>query len=74
MTFFSIRCRRSDAIEILELIVAKREEKLGTATSDVEDEKMMLSELLKEEAMVTNRKFRSLDTLLDTNSTVAPEE
>ncbi|KAL8124395.1 protein KINESIN LIGHT CHAIN-RELATED 2-like isoform X2 [Apium graveolens] len=66
--------RRSDAIEILELIVAKREEKLGIATSDVEDEKMMLSELLKEEAMARNKKFRSLDTLLDNNSTLAPEE
>ncbi|KAK1383753.1 Tetratricopeptide TPR-1 [Heracleum sosnowskyi] len=86
--------RRSDAIVILELLVAIKEEKLGIATSDVEDEtitatreeklgiassdmeeeKMMLSELLKEGGMVRNRKLRSLDTLLDTNSTIAPEE
>lgn len=41
MTFLSIRSRRSDAIEILELIVAIREEKLGISTSDVEDGKMI---------------------------------
>lgn len=57
-----------------EKMIAIREEKLGIATTDVEDEKMILSELLKEEGMVRNRKFRSLDTLLDTNSTLAPEE
>lgn len=75
MTFPAIQCfRRSDAIDILELIVGIREAKLGIATSDVEDEKMMLSKLLKEAGMVENRKSRSLETLLDTNFTLVPDE
>ncbi|GJT72524.1 kinesin light chain-related protein 3 [Tanacetum coccineum] len=40
--------RLDDAIEILEHIVETREEKLGTAGFDVEDEKRRLAELLKE--------------------------
>ncbi|KAL2502328.1 Tetratricopeptide repeat (TPR)-like superfamily protein [Forsythia ovata] len=57
--------RLDDAIEILELIVGMREEKLGTA--NVEDEKKRLAELLKQSGRARNRKNRSLETLLDTN-------
>ncbi|CAA2934450.1 KINESIN LIGHT CHAIN-RELATED 3-like [Olea europaea subsp. europaea] len=59
--------RFDDAIEILELIVGMREEKLGTANPDVEDEKNRLAELLKESGRARNRKNRSLETLLDSN-------
>ncbi|GFY83143.1 tetratricopeptide repeat (TPR)-like superfamily protein [Actinidia rufa] len=59
--------RPGDAIEILEYVVGMREEKLGTANPDVDDEKRRLAELLKESGRVRNRKFRSLETLLDTN-------
>ena len=59
--------RLYDAIEILEFIVGMREEKLGTAHPDVEDEKKRLAELLKEAGRVRNRKNRSLETLLDTS-------
>ncbi|CAI9757497.1 unnamed protein product [Fraxinus pennsylvanica] len=59
--------RLDDAIEILELIVGMREEKLGTANPDVEDEKKRLAELLKESGKARNRKNRSLETLLDSN-------
>ncbi|OVA07590.1 Tetratricopeptide TPR-1 [Macleaya cordata] len=60
--------RLEDAIEILEYVVGMREEKLGTANPDVDDEKRRLAELLKEAGRVRNRKARSLETLLDTNS------
>ncbi|PSS35219.1 Protein KINESIN LIGHT CHAIN-RELATED like [Actinidia chinensis var. chinensis] len=59
--------RPGDAIEILEYVVGMREEKLGTANPDVDDEKRRLAELLKESGRVRNRKFMSLETLLDTN-------
>ncbi|KZV52483.1 hypothetical protein F511_22321 [Dorcoceras hygrometricum] len=45
-----------DAIEILELVVGMREEKLRTAYPDVDDEKKRLAELLKEVGKVRNRK------------------
>ncbi|KAH6754832.1 Tetratricopeptide repeat superfamily protein [Perilla frutescens var. hirtella] len=61
--------RLDDAIEILEFIVGMREEKLGTANPDVEDEKKRLAELLKEAGRVRNRKNRSLETLLDSSQT-----
>lgn len=61
-------CRTADAIEILEYIVEMREEKLGTANPDVEDEKHRLAMLLKEAGMVRTRKSRSLETLLVKNS------
>lgn len=44
-----------------------REEKLGTANPDVDDEKKRLAELLKEAGRVRNRKARSLENLLDVN-------
>ncbi|KAK9278104.1 hypothetical protein L1049_027662 [Liquidambar formosana] len=60
--------RLDDAIEILEHVVGMREEKLGTANPDVDDEKKRLGELLKEAGRVRNRKSRSLEKLLDANS------
>ncbi|RZC61614.1 hypothetical protein C5167_023353 [Papaver somniferum] len=60
--------RLEDAIGILEYVVGMREEKLGTANPDVDDEKRRLTELLKEAGRVRNRKARSLENLLDTNS------
>ncbi|PPD78731.1 hypothetical protein GOBAR_DD24354 [Gossypium barbadense] len=59
--------RLDDAIEILEYVVQTREEKLGTANSEVDDEKKRLAELLKEAGRVESRKARSLETLLDAN-------
>ncbi|KAK6153314.1 hypothetical protein DH2020_012953 [Rehmannia glutinosa] len=59
--------RLDDAIEILEFVVGMREEKLGTANPDVDDEKKRLAELLKEAGKVRNRKNRSLENLLDSN-------
>ncbi|XP_073016877.1 protein KINESIN LIGHT CHAIN-RELATED 3-like [Primulina eburnea] len=59
--------RVDNAIEVLELIVGMREEKLGTANPDVDDEKKRLAELLKEAGKVRNRKNRSLENLLDSN-------
>ncbi|KAG2678921.1 hypothetical protein I3843_11G026700 [Carya illinoinensis] len=59
--------RLDDAIEILEHVVGTREEKLGTANPDVDDEKRRLAELLKEAGRARNRKARSLETLLDAN-------
>jgi hypothetical protein len=62
-------CRMDDAIEMLEYVVGMREEKLGTANPDVDDEKRRLAELLKEAGRARNRKSkRSLETLLDTKS------
>ncbi|XVF73006.1 hypothetical protein PTKIN_Ptkin12aG0166700 [Pterospermum kingtungense] len=60
--------RVEDAIEILEYILKIREEKLGTANPDVDDEKKRLAELLKEAGRTRNRKQKSLENLLDTNS------
>ncbi|KAK4568592.1 hypothetical protein RGQ29_004131 [Quercus rubra] len=60
--------RLDDAIQILEHVVGVREEKLGTANPDVNDEKNRLSELLKEAGRARNRKNRSLENLLDANS------
>ncbi|CAL5441158.1 unnamed protein product [Camellia sinensis] len=59
--------RLDDAIEILERVVGMREEKLGTANPDVDDEKKRLGELLKEAGRVRSRKSRSLENLLDAN-------
>lgn len=59
--------RTDDAIEILEYLVQLREEKVGTANPEVDDEKRRLAELLKEAGRVRERKSRSLETLLNTN-------
>ncbi|KAL5792210.1 hypothetical protein ACOSP7_000804 [Xanthoceras sorbifolium] len=60
--------RVEDAIEILEYILRVREEKLGTANPDVDDEKKRLAELLREAGRARNRKGKSLENLLDSNS------
>ncbi|WOL03852.1 kinesin light chain-related [Canna indica] len=59
--------RFDEAIEILEYVVGLREEKLGTASPDVDDEKRRLAELLKETGRVRNRGPKRLETLLDKN-------
>lgn len=59
--------RVEDAIEILEYVLKVREERLGTANPDVDDEKKRLAELLKEAGRVRNRKAKSLENLLDSN-------
>ncbi|KAG6479897.1 protein KINESIN LIGHT CHAIN-RELATED 1-like [Zingiber officinale] len=60
--------RVEEAIEILENVLKLREEKLGTANPDVDDEKKRLTELLKEAGRTRNRKPKSLENLLVTNS------
>lgn len=45
-----------------------REEKLGTANPEVDDEKKRLAALLKEAGRTRNRKGKSLENLLGTNS------
>ena len=52
-----------DAIEILDRVLKVREEKLGTANPDVEDDKRRLVELLKEAGRSRNRKQKSLEGL-----------
>lgn len=64
---FGFLYRLGDAIEILERVVGMREEKLGTANPDVEDEKKRLAELLKDAGRVRSRKAISLENLLDAN-------
>ncbi|KAI3503435.1 hypothetical protein L1887_31876 [Cichorium endivia] len=57
--------RWDDAIEILEYVVGMREEKLGTANPDVDDEKRRLAELLDDAGRNRNKKSLSLEFLLD---------
>ncbi|KAI3793950.1 hypothetical protein L1987_36573 [Smallanthus sonchifolius] len=57
--------RWEDAIEILEYVVGMREEKLGTASSDVDDEKRRLAQLLKDAGRDRSKKDLSLEFLLD---------
>ncbi|XP_061365371.1 protein KINESIN LIGHT CHAIN-RELATED 3-like [Gastrolobium bilobum] len=59
--------RLDDAIQILEYVVDTREQKLGTANPDVDDEKRRLGELLKEAGRVRSRKATSLENLLGGN-------
>lgn len=71
LVYLVMFCRVDDAIEILEYVVGMREEKLGTANPDVDDEKRRLEELLKEAGRARNRRSRrSLETLLETNSQI----
>ncbi|CAH9124908.1 unnamed protein product [Cuscuta epithymum] len=60
--------RVEDAIEILEYVLKLREEKLGTANPDFDDEKKRLAELLKEAGKCRNKKAKSLENLIDPNS------
>ena len=66
LLFFCVT-RLDEAIEILEYVVEMREEKLGTANPDVDDEKRRLAELLKEAGRGRSRKAKSLENLLETN-------
>lgn len=63
--------RLDDAIEILEYVVGTREEKLGTANPEVEDEKQRLAALLKEAGRGRSKRNRALLTLLDKNPEIA---
>ncbi|XP_073294027.1 protein KINESIN LIGHT CHAIN-RELATED 2-like [Primulina huaijiensis] len=56
--------RTGDAIQILDYVVEMREEKPGTANSNVEDEKRRLSVLIKESRMVPSRRSKSLEALI----------
>ncbi|NP_001266207.1 kinesin light chain I2I isoform [Solanum lycopersicum] len=60
--------RVDDAIEILEYVLKLREEKLGTANPDFNDEKKRLAELLKEAGRSRNKNPNSLENLIDPNS------
>ncbi|XP_072999009.1 protein KINESIN LIGHT CHAIN-RELATED 2-like [Typha latifolia] len=66
--------RLDEAIEILEYVVGMREEKLGTAGPDVDDEKRRLADLLREAGRARSRKTRSLATLLEVNPHITQED
>ncbi|XP_059275014.1 protein KINESIN LIGHT CHAIN-RELATED 1-like [Lycium ferocissimum] len=66
--------RVEDAIEILEYVLKLREEKLGTANSDFDDEKKRLAELLKEAGKSRNKKAKSLENLIDPNAKTTKKE
>lgn len=66
--------RIEDSIEILEYVVKLREEQLGTANPDFDDEKSRLAELLKEAGKSRNRKAKSLENLIDPNSKRSKKE
>lgn len=66
--------RLDEAIEILEHVVGMREDKLGTANPDVDDEKRRLAELLREAGKVRSRKARSLENLMDMNTQMATKK
>ncbi|KAF2313403.1 hypothetical protein GH714_010808 [Hevea brasiliensis] len=66
--------RVDDAIENLEYVLKLREEKLGTANPDFEDEKNRLAELLKEAGRARNKKAKSLENLIDKNSKKTKKE
>ncbi|KAK8958977.1 hypothetical protein KSP40_PGU021538 [Platanthera guangdongensis] len=60
--------RIEEAIELLEHVLRVREEKLGTANPDVNDEMRRLGELLKEVGRSRNRKQNSLENLFVSTS------
>ncbi|GLT45656.1 hypothetical protein SLA2020_194720 [Shorea laevis] len=66
--------RVEDAIQILENVLKLREEKLGTANPDFEDERSRLAELLKEAGRTRNRKAKSLENLIDPKSRKTKKE
>ena len=65
MYLLRLLCRWDEAIEILEYVVGLREDKLGTANTDVDNEKQWLAELLKESGRDRSKGSRSLEFLLD---------
>ncbi|KAG0461199.1 hypothetical protein HPP92_021496 [Vanilla planifolia] len=60
--------RVEEAIELLEHVLKAREERLGTANPDVEEERRRLAELLKEAGRSRNRKQKSLENLIVSTS------
>ncbi|KAL8231578.1 hypothetical protein R6Q57_001356 [Mikania cordata] len=56
--------RWEDAIEILEYVVGMREEKLGMADADVDNQKRWLAQLLKETSRNRSNGSRPLESLL----------
>ncbi|PSR91417.1 Protein KINESIN LIGHT CHAIN-RELATED like [Actinidia chinensis var. chinensis] len=66
--------RVEDSIEILEYVLKLREEKLGTANPDFDDEKKRLADLLKEAGRSRNRKAKSLENLIGPNSKSTKKE
>ncbi|XP_040986140.1 protein KINESIN LIGHT CHAIN-RELATED 1-like [Juglans microcarpa x Juglans regia] len=66
--------RVDDAIEMLEHVLKLREEKLGIANPDFEDEKRRLAELLKEAGRTRDRKAKSLKNLIDPTSKKTKKE
>ncbi|KAF5729768.1 Tetratricopeptide repeat (TPR)-like superfamily protein [Tripterygium wilfordii] len=66
--------RVEDAIEILEYVLKLREEKLGIANPDFEDEKNRLAKLLKEAGRARNRNAKSLENLIDPSSKKTKKE
>lgn len=63
--------RTDDAIEIMEYVVGMREENLGTANLNADDERHRLAELLKDAGTVGRRKSLSLEMLLVNTSQTA---
>ncbi|CAI9759339.1 unnamed protein product [Fraxinus pennsylvanica] len=57
--------RIEDAIEILQYVLKLREENLGTANPDFDDEKKRLTELLKESGRSRNKEAKSLENFID---------
>ncbi|PKA53343.1 polypeptide N-acetylglucosaminyltransferase [Apostasia shenzhenica] len=60
--------RVEDSIELLEHVLKVREERLGTANPDVEEERRRLTELLKEAGRSRSRKQKSLENLIVSTS------
>ncbi|CAK9169271.1 unnamed protein product [Ilex paraguariensis] len=60
--------RVEDAIEILDYVLKLREEKLGTSNPEFDEEKKRLAELLKEAGRSRNKKAKSLENLIDSNT------
>ncbi|XP_051148781.1 protein KINESIN LIGHT CHAIN-RELATED 1-like [Andrographis paniculata] len=63
--------RIGESIEILKYVLKLREEKLGTANPDFDEERKRLAELLKESGKSWNKKTKSLGNLFNPNRTRA---
>ncbi|KAI4320470.1 hypothetical protein MLD38_033946 [Melastoma candidum] len=66
--------RLDDAINVLEYVVGMREEKLGTANPDVDEERRRLGILLKEAGKVRAKKSRPLETFLENTTQLTEDE
>lgn len=58
----------------MELVLKMREEKLGIANPDFEEEKRRLGELLKEAGKTRDRKPKSFENLIDPHSKKTKKE